>query len=98
MPSKRPSRRRQPGPPPPLDLDRALGGRRSESAPDGEWTVQRVRGSDKSYTCPGCRQVIPAGLTHVVAWQADGLLGPVAALEDRRHWHPACWEARARRR
>ena len=99
MPSKRPSRRRPYGvEPTPLDVDRALGGRRRESGPEGEWTVQRVHGSDKTYRCPGCHQEIPPGLAHVVAWAADGLLGPESALADRRHWHPSCWAARARRR
>ena len=99
MPSGRRSKRRPWGDePPPLDLDRALGGRRSEDAPDGSWTVQQVKGSDKSFRCPGCQQVIVAHLAHVVAWASDGLLGPESALADRRHWHRACWDARARRR
>ncbi|MDT0167258.1 hypothetical protein Q9R32_17020 [Actinotalea sp. AC32] len=99
MPSRRRSAKRPYGDePPPLDLERALGGRRSESAADGDWTVQRVRGGEKAYTCPGCRQLIPPGTAHVVAWAADGLLGPRAALDDRRHWHSACWQHRARRR
>lgn len=83
---------------PPLDLERALGGVRRERGTDGEWNVRTVRGSEKSYVCPGCRQVLPPGVEHVVAWSADGLLGPVAALEDRRHWHTSCWHARDRRR
>ncbi|KGM13764.1 hypothetical protein [Cellulomonas bogoriensis] len=96
MPSRRPRRRQ--GPHRELDLDRALGGRRSESGPDGDWTVQQVRGGAKEYRCPGCNQMIPAGAAHVVAWAADGLLGSQAALELRRHWHSACWTARGRRR
>lgn len=79
-----------------LDLERVTGGRRSESAPDGEWVVQQVRGSDREYRCPGCDQLVAAGTAHVVAWRSDALLGdPVA---DRRHWHTACWQSRARRR
>ncbi|BDZ42980.1 hypothetical protein GCM10025865_22790 [Paraoerskovia sediminicola] len=99
MPSSRRSRRR-----PwsdehvPLDVDRATGGRRSESGPDGDWTVQRTRGSEKAYSCPGCRQTIPPRTTHVVAWASDGIFGAESALADRRHWHTACWEARGRRR
>ena len=62
-----------------LDVDRATGGRRSESAPDGEWVVQHVRGSDREYRCPGCDQLLAAGTAHVVAWRTDALLGdPVA--------------------
>ena len=78
-----------------LDVDRATGGRRAESGADGEWTVQQVRGSDREYRCPGCDQVV-TGTAHVVAWRTDGLFGE--ELDDRRHWHGACWTARARRR
>ena len=85
MPSGRRSKRRLWGDePPPLDLDRALGGRRSEDAPDGSWTVQNVTGSEKTYRCPGCQQIIPARLGHVVTWASDGFLGPESALADRR--------------
>jgi hypothetical protein len=78
-----------------LDVDRATGGRRAETAPDGEWVVQKVRGNDREYRCPGCDQLVPAGTAHVVAWRSDGLFGE--AIDDRRHWHSACWAARARR-
>jgi hypothetical protein len=79
----------------PLDVDRATGGRRSESGPDGEWTVQRVRGSDREYRCPGCDQLVAAGTPHVVAWRTDDWRG--AGVDERRHWHAACWDARGRR-
>ena len=99
MPSRRPSRKRPWGAePPPLDLDRALGGVRREIASDGEWTVRRLRGGDKAYRCPACRQEIPPGTPHVVAWQRDVVGGEAAGLEDRRHWHSSCWERRARLR
>jgi hypothetical protein len=42
--------------------------------------------------------VIPPGVEHVVAWANDGMFGADAALDARRHWHPACWAARLRRR
>ncbi|GAB3908193.1 hypothetical protein GCM10029964_107570 [Kibdelosporangium lantanae] len=64
---------------------------RSESGPDGEWYVRSVTGSAKVYRCPGCDHEIQAGVPHVVAWQADG------DVDDRRHWHRACWDARLRR-
>jgi len=54
------------------------------------WTVQSVTGSEKSFRCPGCQQVIGPPAAHVVALAADGLLGPEAALADRRHWHRSC--------
>ncbi len=82
----------------PLDLDRASGGRSAEHGPDGEWTVQRVGGSDRTFRCPGCDQLIAPGTPHLVAWAADGMFGVEQALADRRHWHAACWSARGRRR
>lgn len=83
-----------------LDLDRARGGRRVESSADGDWTVVTVSApaATKTYRCPGCRQDIPPGTAHVVAWANDSLLGVDVALEDRRHWHTACWQRRGRRR
>ena len=71
---------------------------RSETGPDGEWSVRTVRQSDKSLVCGGCGQTVPAGTSHVVAWAKDSMFGAQSALEDRRHWHTGCWEARARRR
>ena len=77
--------------------DRPLGGvapTRRESGPDGDWLVRPIPGSAalKPYRCPGCDQTIPPGTAHVVSWPDDG---PVT---ERRHWHTACWAARARRR
>lgn len=96
MPSgRRSSKRPYTGEVRPLDVDRATGGRRSESAGDGEWVVQHVRGSDRAYRCPGCDQVVTPGTAHVVAWRSDGLFGE--AVDDRRHWHASCWQARSRR-
>ncbi|WP_149202665.1 hypothetical protein [Actinotalea subterranea] len=99
MPSgRRSSRRPWAQAHPELDAERARGGRRSESAGDGEWTVQTVRSADKVYTCPGCRQDVTPGTTHVVAWATDDLLGAEAGLAGRRHWHSSCWAHRGRRR
>ena len=84
---------------PELDVDRVRGGRRSESAPDGEWVVQQVTAAPgRTYTCPGCRQDIGPGTAHLVTWSGDDLLGAEAALSGRRHWHTSCWTNRARRR
>ena len=80
----------------PLNLDRAVGGTpRRESYAGGEWFVRRVTGagSSRAYLCPGCQQTVAVGTAHVVAWPADGMGG----LDDRRHWHTRCWEARGRR-
>lgn len=57
-----------------------------------DYFARRVTGSSatKSYRCPGCDQEIRPGTPHVVAWPAFG-------LEDRRHWHSACWDRRDER-
>lgn len=59
------------------------------------WVVRAVRGNDsgRSYVCPGCQVRLPASVAHEVVWPDDGLGG----VEDRRHWHTACWSARFRR-
>lgn len=94
MPSKRKSTKRPYGQPhPELDVDRARGGAsRTETGPGGEeYRVAIPRPTDKSYTCPGCRQEIPPQAQHIVAWAADGLFGPEVAAHERRHWHTRCW-------
>lgn len=89
--SPRPDRRRPDpaGPAPGWALDRV------EEGPDGAWVVRPVTGAaaGKSYRCPGCDHELRAGTPHVVAWPAGG----PGAVQDRRHWHTACWAARARR-
>lgn len=69
---------------------------RAESAPDGDWVVRTVSGSAaaKPYRCPGCDQLIPAGVGHLVTWPA----GEHGSVTERRHWHGPCWDARHRRR
>jgi hypothetical protein len=54
--------------------------------PDGDWTIRTVTGqaATKAYRCPGCDHEIAPGTPHVVAWPPDD-------LEQRRHWHSACW-------
>ncbi|QVQ54835.1 hypothetical protein J4H86_11260 [Spiractinospora alimapuensis] len=76
-----------------MDLLRATGAERRESAPDGDWAVRSVSATaaTKAYWCPGCGQQIPPGMPHVVAWRAGG------QGEDRRHWHSSCWSKRADR-
>ncbi|MCQ4045344.1 ATP/GTP-binding protein [Streptantibioticus rubrisoli] len=57
-----------------------------------EWVMRPVAGTGgKTYRCPGCDQEIPPGVGHVVAWPEYG------GVDDRRHWHRSCWEARDRR-
>jgi hypothetical protein len=64
----------------------------------GDWSVRTVSGSDKTYRCPGCQQEVPAGSTHVVAWNRDTIGGEAAGLDWRRHWHSSCWRRRSRLR
>ncbi|UYQ64431.1 ATP/GTP-binding protein [Streptomyces peucetius] len=67
---------------------------RSETWQDEEWSVRHVAGANaagKRYRCPGCDQAIPSGMPHVVAWPEHG------GIDDRRHWHKACWNAKDRR-
>jgi hypothetical protein len=71
--------------------------RRVEVGPDGyDYEVRPVAASraTKPYRCPGCDHEIKVGVAHVVVWQTD--LGE-SAVDDRRHWHTACWANRANR-
>lgn len=45
----------------------------------------------KTYRCPGCNQEIAPGVAHVV-------VVPLAAANERRHWHTSCFEHRSERR
>ncbi|MCX6458963.1 MAG: hypothetical protein NTZ03_01505 [Actinobacteria bacterium] len=69
-----------------------------ETHSDGEWIVQKITGSSatKTYRCPGCDHEIRPATPHVVAWPSG--LSSEDAVDDRRHWHTPCWNARARRR
>lgn len=64
-----------------------------EEHPDGDFYVRPITGSSstKTYRCPGCDHEIVPATPHIVAWPAD------RGAEERRHWHTACWKARARR-
>jgi hypothetical protein len=63
---------------------------------DGQWHVRPITGaaSTKAYTCPGCNRPIPMATPHVVAWPVEKALLSADALDERRHWHKACWERR----
>ena len=84
------ARRKWAAPVPEIDLDRARSGiPERESASDGEWSVRRItaRNAAKDYRCPGCGQVSPPGIEHLVVCQEDSLFGRQKGVEDRRHWH-----------
>ncbi|MDO5063721.1 hypothetical protein [Actinomyces bowdenii] len=77
----------------PLNMDRLSSIPRTQSGPGGEaFTVRRLSGGEKAYTCPGCHRLIPAGTPHVVAWPNEALLGAQRGPQERRHWHTSCWE------
>jgi hypothetical protein len=97
MPSRRSRKRPWGAEHPDLDLERARSGGWSEQGADGDWFARSVTAT-KAYRCPGCQQEIAIGTVHVVAWRQDSLLGPEAAVADRRHWHGGCWRGRDRRR
>ena len=68
----------------------------AESWRGEQWSVRHISGSGpasagKRYRCPGCDQEIPSGVPHLVAWSEYG------GIDDRRHWHKACWNAKDRR-
>ena len=48
-----------------------------------------------SYRCPGCDQLIPPATPHTVVWPETAIVG--AGVDQRRHWHSTCWNARDRR-
>lgn len=66
-----------------------------EEHPDGDWVVKSITGSSstKSYRCPGCDQEIRPATPHLVVYPA----GEYGSVDERRHWHKACWTARGRR-
>ncbi len=69
--------------------------RRVEVGPDGyDYEVRPVTPSRavKVYRCPGCDHEIRVGIAHVVVLPVD-----VGDIDDRRHWHTACWANRANR-
>lgn len=85
-------RRNRPKRPDPEEAGPDHGLERTESWRGEEWVVRPVAGSaGRRYRCPGCDQEIPGGAGHVVAWPVYG------SVDDRRHWHRACWNARERR-
>jgi hypothetical protein len=60
------------------------------------WVVRSVSGAaaQKIYRCPGCQQEIARGVPHLVVWPAEPGLITRSGVEERRHWHTACWRRR----
>lgn len=74
--------------------DRYGGWQSTENWQGEDWSVRHVAGAasvGKTYRCPGCDQTISSGVPHVVAWPEH------TGVDDRRHWHKACWNAKDRR-
>lgn len=69
---------------------------RREHKADGSWVVRDISGAaaTKAYRCPGCSQPIHPGTPHVVAWPVEKMLLSAEAIDERRHWHRACWARR----
>ena len=91
MPRRRPTPRR------PRALPPALGSRRIEEGPDGyAYEVRPVAAAraTKTYRCPGCDQEVKPAVAHVVVLPTEA---GESAVDDRRHWHTACWENRRNR-
>lgn len=80
----------------PLTMRSVDGGTSRISWAGRRWSVRRLSGqtSQRTYRCPGCHHEIPPGTPHVVVWPEDGM----GSVDDRRHWHSACWQARDHRR
>ena len=73
--------------------------RRIEVGADGnDYEVRPVAAAraTKVYRCPGCDHEIRPGTAHVVVWPTD-VAGTSETVDDRRHWHTACWANRATR-
>ncbi|MEE9965518.1 MAG: hypothetical protein K4304_10570 [Propionicimonas sp.] len=89
--AKRPSKHLRP--PRPLSVGAFA---RAETKRDGEWMVQAMSAdaATKTYRCPGCNRVFGPGIAHVVVWPRVAPIGSSAAVDERRHWHSACWSRR----
>lgn len=88
---------RRPGEPDALEQRLGLdAGYSHQDLHDGAWHVREIPAwrAVKDYTCPGCGRTIPPGMTHVVAWRSDWILGDEDAGQSRRHWHRTCWRTR----
>ena len=96
MSRRRPSKWQRPGGPPPQHGGTPAPEARSER----EWILRPVSGSAsaKSYRCPGCDQQILPATPHVVVWPENpsllAAIGGAQSLDERRHWHTACWQRR----
>ncbi|HYP45069.1 MAG TPA: hypothetical protein VEQ66_07740 [Propionibacteriaceae bacterium] len=63
---------------------------------DGRWIVRSIAGAAavKPYRCPGCQQLVTPGTPHLVVWPDVPSLISATGVDERRHWHNACWQRR----
>jgi hypothetical protein len=68
----------------------------AELKADGRWLVATMAGARavKTYQCPGCQSPIPPGMAHLVVWPEESPWPGERAVDQRRHWHSACWGRR----
>lgn len=68
----------------------------AEVKSDGRWIVRSIAGATavKVYRCPGCQQSIAPATPHLVVWPEVPSLLSESGVEERRHWHSACWQRR----
>ena len=85
----------------PVGARPALGGTPApEERNRREWVVSPGSGAAaaNSYRCPGCDQQILPATPHVVVWPENpsllAAIGGAQSLDERRHWHTACWQRR----
>ena len=67
---------------------------RLEERSGSAWMVQSMPSDSatKSYLCPGCQLTIAPGTSHAVVWPREASIGSPSGVEERRHWHTACWQ------
>ena len=88
-PQEPPTRRRNKGPAPLSSIEEIA--ERVKGPVSGQvegFVVMRSVKADRRYRCPYCEGWIEPNVPHVVAY-------PVDRLDDRRHYHSACWSRHA---
>jgi hypothetical protein len=70
---------------------RAISTDRVEVRDGAQWHVRPLAGSSREYTCPACHQPVRPGTGHVLVWPVVKALLSAEAIDERRHWHTACW-------
>ena len=71
---------------------RSLAADRVEMRDAAEWHVRALAGSPREYTCPACHRPVRPGTGHLLVWPVVKPLLSAEAIDERRHWHTACWQ------